>query len=70
MESERNREVSQAWLTAALYRSKKMPPLKKLLGGEMRPGKRQSWQEMLRACSNWTKQVERLANPESTRLAD
>jgi len=45
-----------AWHTAALYRMKKMPPLKDLLTGA-KPKRRKTWQEQLAAVIAFDKRL-------------
>lgn len=49
--NEHNARAWLAWHVAALYRAKKMPPLKKLMAQEKR--RRQTWQEQLQIAQLW-----------------
>jgi len=49
--NEHNARAWLAWHVAALQRSKKMPPLKRLMAQEKR--RRQTWQEQLKMVELW-----------------
>jgi hypothetical protein len=57
LEREHNQRVLQAWQTAALYRVKRLPSLKKLLLDKSKkqstPKKQQKWERQLQIAKQW-----------------
>lgn len=54
MVREYNQQMTQAWITAALSRAKKMPKLDKLLVQEKKPkAARQPWEQQLSIARMW-----------------
>lgn len=54
---EYNQQISQAWITAALGRAKKMPKLDRLLVRDKPTPKRQTWEQMLAVARAWHEAV-------------
>lgn len=53
--------MSLAWHTAALYRSKRMPKLQKLLAKVTSQQRRQSWREQMAVMDQWVAHTQRRA---------